>query len=193
MRQMAGGDGGNIRETLQALIAEDAATKVELMATRRGALVPRGGLNGMSATNGVKVEGHDAQWNCLTKALYFEARGEPLVGQIAVAEVILNRVDSELYPNSVCGVVHQGANLRTGCQFSFMCDGKPEIIGNRMIFAELGNVAWAMLRGMPRIFTDQATHYHNRSVSPYWARHLDRTVRIGAHIFYRQSSRLAAR
>lgn len=191
----ASGDSGNVRETLAALTVEDGATAAELIGARRDAMVDplAGGVNGISEIASAEVKNRSLQWRCLTKALYFEARGEILAGQVAVAEVILNRVDSEFYPDSVCGVVHQGAHLRTGCQFSFMCDGKPEVIRNRAVFEELGKVAWAMLQGRPRILTDQATHYHNTAVSPYWARTLERTATIGAHIFYRQRPKLAAR
>ena len=69
-----------------------------------------------------------AEWACLTEALYFEARGETLKGQLAVAEVILNRVDNRKYPDSICGVITQGASKRHKCQFSFKCDGRPEKI-----------------------------------------------------------------
>jgi spore germination cell wall hydrolase CwlJ-like protein len=141
-----------------------------------------GGVIDLSEIRSVKV---GKQWRCLTEALYFEARGENLVGQVAVAEVILNRVDSKSYPNSICGVVHQGQTKRNACQFSFICDGKVEHIGDRDAFEELGQVAWVMLEGKPRILTGQATHYHSASVLPRWAKRLVRTARIGNHIFYR--------
>ncbi len=136
-----------------------------------------------SEIHSVNIGKRSRQWRCLTEALYFEARGESLVGQVAVAEVILNRVDSESYPNSVCGVIQQGQSKLNGCQFSFICDGKVEHIGDRKSFEELGKVAWVMLQGKPRILTGKATHYHAASVLPRWAKRLVRTARIGNHIF----------
>lgn len=135
----------------------------------------------------------DAEWRCLSEALYFEARGESLAGQIAVAEVILNRVDSRSYPDTVCAVVQQGQERRNACQFSFICDGKAERIGNRKVFEKLGKVSWLMLQGKPRVLTGEATHYHNLSVEPRWSKRLHRTARIGDHIFYRKPVRLSER
>jgi len=141
----------------------------------------------------VTVGQRSRQWQCLTEALYFEARGESLTGQIAVAEVILNRVDSSLYPNSVCGVVRQGQNRRNACQFSYNCDGKSNRIGNRGLFNRLGKIAWQMLQGKPRMLTGDALYYHNTSVRPRWTRKLVRTTRIGSHIFYRRPVKLSRR
>ena len=152
-----------------------------------------GGVIDLSEIRSVKVGKRGKQWRCLTEAVYFEARGENLLGQVAVAEVILNRVDSKSYPNSVCGVIQQGQSKRNGCQFSFICDGKVEHIGDRDAFEELGKVAWVMLQGKPRILTGQATHYHAASVLPRWAKRLVRTARIGEHIFYRQGLQLSER
>jgi spore germination cell wall hydrolase CwlJ-like protein len=125
----------------------------------------------------------DEQWQCLTEALYFEARGESLDGQIAVAEVILNRVDSPLYPRTVCGVVKQRGG--GGCQFSYVCDGRTKM--REKGAANLaGRIARAMLDGAPRVLTDGATHFHTRSVKPSWSKRFARTAAIGAHLFYRQ-------
>lgn len=125
----------------------------------------------------------DAQWQCLTEALYFEARGESLEGQIAVAEVILNRVDSPLYPRTVCGVVKQRGG--GGCQFSYVCSGKTKM--REKGAADLaGRIARAMLDGAPRILTAGATHFHTRAVKPSWSKRFARTVSIGDHLFYRQ-------
>lgn len=125
----------------------------------------------------------DEEWRCLAEAVYHEARGEPLEGQIAVAEVILNRRDSGLFPRSVCGVVRQGA--RSGaCQFSFVCD-RPGRIGERAAFVLAGKIARVMLDGAPRRLTGGATHFHAGRVRPSWARRFERTAEIGAHVFYR--------
>lgn len=126
----------------------------------------------------------DANWQCLTEAVYFEARGESLAGQIAVAEVILNRVDSQLYPRTVCGVVKQRGG--GGCQFSYVCDGRADRMREKAAADLAGRVARAMLDGAPRVLTDGATHFHTRGVKPDWSRRFDRTAKIGAHVFYRQ-------
>jgi spore germination cell wall hydrolase CwlJ-like protein len=125
----------------------------------------------------------DAQWQCLTEALYFEARGESLEGQVAVAEVILNRADSPLYPRTVCGVVKQRGS--GGCQFSYVCSGKTKL--REKGAADLaGRIARAMLDGAPRVLTDGATHFHTRGVKPGWSKRFSRTASIGSHLFYRQ-------
>lgn len=125
----------------------------------------------------------DAEWQCLTEALYFEARGESLEGQVAVAEVILNRVDSPLYPRSICGVVKQRGG--GGCQFSYVCDGRADRMREKGSADLAGRIARAMLDGAPRLLTDGATHFHTRAVRPGWSRRFDQTASIGAHVFYR--------
>ncbi|WP_234984194.1 cell wall hydrolase [Roseivivax jejudonensis] len=126
-------------------------------------------------------------WQCLTEALYFEARGESLRGQFAVAEVILNRVDSPRYPDSVCGVVNQT------CQFSYTCDGLPETMHEARAKTQVGKVAGLMLEGAPRELTDGATHYHTVAVSPRWANAFPMTAQIGVHRFYRQPLQISMR
>ena len=130
----------------------------------------------------------DAQWRCLAEALYFEARGETVKGQFAVAEVILNRVKSRKYPNSVCGVINQGTGRKYGCQFTYTCDGIKEVISEPRAFSRVGKVARAMMDGAPRRLTGGATHYHTKSVNPRWARVFPRTSTIGYHHFYKQNS-----
>ena len=131
------------------------------------------------------------EWACLTEALYFEARGETLKGIFAVAEVILNRVDDRRYPDSVCGVIYQGTGERYRCQFTYSCDGRPEVFGDKRAYHVVGKVARLMLDGAPRTLTDGATHYHTKSVRPKWARMFPRTATIGYHHFYKQPQKLA--
>jgi len=126
----------------------------------------------------------DAEWQCLTEAIYFEARGESLEGQGAVAEVILNRVNSPLYPRSVCGVVKQRGG--GGCQFSYVCNGRSDRMREQASADLAGRIARAMLDGAPRLLTDGATHFHSRSVRPGWSKRFAHTTTIGAHAFYRQ-------
>ncbi|MBC7139973.1 MAG: cell wall hydrolase [Defluviimonas sp.] len=130
----------------------------------------------------------DRQFRCLATALYFEARGESLHGQAAVAEVILNRVETSAYPDSICGVVNQKGD--GGCQFSFACDGKPETVGEPRAWDRAARIARAMLDGAPRRLTRGATHFHSVAVTPGWSRSFIRTARIGAHVFYRPPMRL---
>jgi spore germination cell wall hydrolase CwlJ-like protein len=133
----------------------------------------------------------DANWRCLSEALYFEARGETVKGQFAVAEVILNRVDSPRYPNSICGVINQGTGAKYACQFTYTCDGRAEIIAEPRAFERVGKIASIMKHGAKRPLTKGATHYHTRSVSPNWARVFPRTAAIGVHYFYKQPTRLS--
>jgi len=124
-----------------------------------------------------------AEFECLATAIYFEARGEGVAGQAAVAEVILNRVESPSFPRTICGVVNQ-SNGR-GCQFSYTCDGRADRIGDRAAWVTAGKIATAMMDGAPRALTEGATYFHTPAVRPSWARRFEKTVKIGRHIFYR--------
>ena len=137
----------------------------------------------------VEPEG-DEQWRCLSQAIYHEARGETLEGQIAVAEVILNRQESGRYPSTICGVVEQGTGQRNMCQFSYYCDGRSDAISDEEAWARAGRVARAMLDGAPRLLTNGAMFYHTKAVAPYWADEFTQTASIGAHLFYREDSGL---
>ncbi len=160
---------------------------------------PEGGIKAMQYNRGwldaQRFRTGGSEWQCLSEALYFEARGETVKGQFAVAEVILNRVDSPNYPGSVCGVVNQGASSgrKYACQFSYACDGNPETIHERGAFQRVGKVARLMLEGAPRQLTEGATHYHTTAVSPRWARKFPMTAQIGVHRFYREPLRLSQR
>ena len=131
---------------------------------------------------------------CLAQAVYYEARGEDEAGQQAVAQVVLNRLADPKYPKSVCGVVYQGSDLKTGCQFTFTCDGSLShpLITRSWLQAEA--VAQHALKG--RVFAEVggATHYHADRVSPYWKASLTKLTQIGRHIFYErpEKARLAA-
>jgi len=137
------------------------------------------------------VGGGNAQSACLAEALYFEARGESVKGQFAVAEVILNRASSAEFPDSVCDVIRQGTGRKYQCQFSYTCDGLPETIANPAAFREVAKVARLMIQGAPRRLTDGATFYHTKAVSPRWSRVFPRTTTIGVHHFYRKPTRLS--
>ena len=131
---------------------------------------------------------------CMAAALYFEARGESREGRIAVAQVIANRVRARAYPDTICGVVWQNSHRRNACQFSFTCDGVADRPRGRM-WRTVIREAKAFLcdpcapkRLHPRRRLDRktrgATHYHATYVRPRWARRLERTGKIGRHIFY---------
>jgi len=130
---------------------------------------------------------------CLAEAIYYESRNEAAIGQMAVADVVLNRVSSPLYPDSICAVVYQGAERKTGCQFSFTCDGSLDRKRGQFAWKKSQNMAGAILAGMRIPVTHQATHYHASYVKPYWAPNLTPTAQIGAHKFYRlPTSRVSA-
>lgn len=134
----------------------------------------------------------DSQWQCLSEALYFEARGETVKGQFAVAEVIMNRVAHSRFPSTVCGVINQGTGKKFQCQFTYTCDGQAERINEPAAFARVSKVARAVIDGAPPKLTNGATHYHTTAVRPSWARVYTKTARIGVHIFYRHNVRSAS-
>jgi len=122
---------------------------------------------------------------CLTQAVYYEAAVEPVQGRRAVAQVVLNRVRHPAYPKSVCGVVYQGSERRTGCQFSFTCDGSLLRGPSAKPWREAEAVAKAALAGYVEHSVGTATHYHADYVLPRWAFELDKIEQLGRHIFYR--------
>lgn len=127
-----------------------------------------------------------AEENCLARAIYFEARSESALGQMAVAKVILNRVKSPHYPKTICGVVYQGTQRRNSCQFSFACDGQPDDVRQPASWAQAKSIAQRAIRGdvnLGRGMHD-ATSYHADYVTPRWSRTLRKVSRIGRHIFY---------
>ena len=126
--------------------------------------------------------------DCLTTAVYYEARSEDADGQRAVAQVVLNRVRDRAFPASVCGVVFQGAHRRTGCQFSFTCDGSMRRARDAGAWARAGAVAAAALAGSVYAPVGSATHFHTRAILPWWAPSLTRLGHVGAHVFYRWPS-----
>lgn len=122
---------------------------------------------------------------CLTAAVYYEARSQNDDGQRAVAQVVLNRVRDRAFPDSVCGVVYQGSTRRTGCQFSFTCDGSMAFRRDPASWAHARDIAVAALSGQVYAPIGSATFYHANYVLPWWASSMDRIATVGAHIFYR--------
>ena len=123
--------------------------------------------------------------DCLTAAVHYEAANEPAAGQAAVAQVVLNRVRHPAYPNTVCGVVFQGSERTTGCQFTFTCDGSLARPPSPEAWARARAVASAALNGLVVPDVGMATHYHADYVAPIWAGNLVKLGQIGVHIFYR--------
>ena len=130
-------------------------------------------------------KGVDKQLDCLSRAVYYEARSEDTVGQMAVAEVVMNRVRDPRFPKTICDVVFQGQYRDTGCQFTFTCDGsvRQKPVGGAWDRAK--DVALHVMLGLNKPVTNKATHYHTDYVNPYWAPSLVETAEIGTHIFYR--------
>ena len=123
--------------------------------------------------------------DCLTAAVYYEARSEPVDGQRAVAQVVLNRVRDRAFPHSVCGVVYQGVGRGHGCQFSFACDGSTTRPRDLDAWTRAERVAIAALNGGVMAAVGNATFYHAGYVLPWWAASLTRLGAVGNHIFYR--------
>lgn len=141
----------------------------------------------LSELTAAKLDAEERE--CMAQAIYYEARSEPRIGQLAVADVVLNRVRSTAYPNSICEVVFQGSERRTGCQFSFTCDGSMDAKLNKRKWKSSEDLAGAVLAGVRIPVSRNATHYHADYVDPYWADTLAPTAVIGVHKFYKFKSK----
>lgn len=122
---------------------------------------------------------------CMAQAIYFEARGEAYRGQVAVGQVVMNRLHHPIYPKDICQVVFQNQQMRNACQFSFACDGIPETVTEPKAWAQAEEIAKGVIDGslyLPEV--GKATHYHATYVYPDWAPRLQRVAKIGHHIFY---------
>jgi spore germination cell wall hydrolase CwlJ-like protein len=144
----------------------------------------------------------DTEISCLAKNMYFEARNEGTAGVLAVSNVVLNRVKSELYPNTICGVIEDAKisqwwlkekgkkiPIKNMCQFSWYCDGKPDDITDEYTYNQLHKLAESLVTSNFKILldiTDGALYYHADYVKPKWSRKFERTVKIGRHIFYKR-------
>ena len=131
-------------------------------------------------------DGLDQERRCLAEAIYFEARGESEEGQAAVAQVVLNRVSSGLYPTTICGVVYQNRHRLNACQFSFACDGKPLRVSESLSWRTAVRIAAEVTNGKTYVSdVGASTHYHANYVRPRWASRLEKMDVIGHHIFYK--------
>lgn len=139
----------------------------------------------------------DSEVSCLAKNIYHEARDQPLVGQIAVGQVTLNRVADSRFPGTVCEVITQGPHrpswknpnvripVKNRCQFSWYCDGKSDEIKNIEVYLEIQKLAQMLIHQQVLDITGGSTHYHTDDVTPYWAKTKTKTIEIEDHIFYR--------
>jgi len=154
-----------------------------------GVVVPNVDANHAWVNNPLPASVHSpSEIKCLATAIYFEARGESEKGQLAVAQVVLNRVKNPAYPNTICGVVYQNRWIRNGCQFSFACDGTSHRITEPGPWKAAQDLATRVVNDQSGTFladVGTATHYHAVYVRPYWARWMRKTDKIGNHIFYK--------
>lgn len=170
------------------LASRDVPAKEEGESVARKGLVTGDNQRPLSPAERLKLAGpgRAKAEKCLANAVYFESRGEPVRGQIAVAQVVMNRVFSPFYPNDVCGVVYQNAHRHNACQFTFACDGIPDVVTEPDAWTRATRIARDTLDGklwMPEIA--KATHYHAYWVRPSWIGEMHRLFKLGVHTFYR--------
>jgi len=183
--QLASLDPGMLPQTVAP---EADVIKISLPATLAALPPPAPGAPPPSPAQRLKLEGADLAKaeRCLAEAIYFESRDQPFKGQVAVAQVVMNRVFSRFYPNDVCSVIFQNAHRHLACQFTFACDGKPEHITEYGAWSRAKRISTQTLHGklyVPAVGT--ATHYHAVYVHPRWVREMHKLVREGVHNFYR--------
>ena len=139
-----------------------------------------------TALDNISMPKMNRELKCLSEALYFEARGEQIEGQIAVADVIINRKKSNQFPNTICGVISEGSHKRHACQFSYNCDGKLELIYDKRTYNRIVKLSSLILNGAFSDVTKGATFFHASEVSPAWSKKFKKTRKIGRHIFYKK-------
>ena len=170
--------------TLQAMPVEVLALAAQVRPDPNATIVPRASQPDFAALLDPAQTAKEKK--CLAEAIYFEARSESEAGQAAVAQVVLNRVNSGLYPSTVCGVVYQNRTHYNACQFSFACEGKSLRINEPEPWATAVRIAEAVTSGQTySVGVGSATHYHANYVRPRWARQLKKMDVIGTHVFYR--------
>jgi len=180
-------EGGDIKQAALAPLNRDAPADEGVTVAGKGEVTGDGHRPRSPAEHlGLAGEARVKAERCLTNAIYFEARGESVRGQIAVAQVVLNRAFSGYYPHDVCGVVYQNAQRHLACQFTFACDGRSKAIREPDAFERATRISKAALDGtvwLPQV--GKATHYHAYWVHPGWTRGMSKLDRIGVHTFYR--------
>ncbi len=173
---------GTAQRATPLLHTGDAPVKAETAVAKEN---PPAALFLASTESAVRGRYNERDLNCMAEAIYHEARGESTRGQAAVAEVILNRVDSRRFPSSVCGVINQPS------QFSYTIGGR-KAISNKAAYLRAREIARNALAGAPRVLTGGATYFHTPAVRPSWSKRFQRTVQIGQHIFYRPGGQRVA-
>jgi spore germination cell wall hydrolase CwlJ-like protein len=161
-------------------IGESVAAKGEVNSDNQRAKTPAERLGLLDEKSRARSE------KCLAEAVYFEARGEAVRGQIAVAQVVMNRTFSGFYPNTVCGVVYQNKHRHYACQFTFACDNVADVVRERDMWERARKIAKAMLDGqlwLPEV--GKSTHYHAYWVHPSWVSEMKKMYKFGVHTFYR--------
>ncbi|MDB5473780.1 MAG: cell wall hydrolase [Devosia sp.] len=183
-----GGSGASALDAIAGIAPEMStptpAAASEQLAYARAQAPVTGGF-----ATGQRIETSEKELWCLATAIYFEARGESYRGQVAVAQVVQNRVKDRRYPDTICGVVFQNQHRRNSCQFSFACDGQPEVIGDRTAWTQAEDIAKRFAAGELYLTeVADATHYHATYVRPAWAPRMTRLTQIGLHVFYKFKS-----
>jgi spore germination cell wall hydrolase CwlJ-like protein len=181
------------REPPPAALADPSSAKAPAGAEAGQTVAPKGEVTGPGKRPktpaerlGLDLKQRAKAEKCLAEAVYFESRGEPKRGQIAVAQVVMNRVFSSFYPTNVCGVVYQNSNRKLACQFTFACDGIPDVVTEPDMWTQAKEISRDMLDGklwLPEI--GHSTHYHAYWVHPSWVNEMKRLYKIGVHSFYR--------
>lgn len=175
--------------------AELLTARLEQLQGKDGLRRDGHGATRVSAARPFRLDGaldQSRDLECLTQAVYYEARGEGRDGMKAVAQVVLNRARHPAFPKTVCSVVYQGANRGTGCQFSFTCNGAMRGAVNRAAWNRAREVATKALSGQVFSAVGNATHFHTTAVSPSWRNNLVRVNQVGDHLFYRFGGRSGA-
>jgi spore germination cell wall hydrolase CwlJ-like protein len=164
-----------------AVVVPPAMIQTKLIAASQSVLAPP------SAAELAMVRLFVLQQHCLAEAMYYEARGEGVEGQKAIAEVVFHRMRARGYPRSICGVVYQGAHFQRGCQFSFACDGELDQRKSAGAWARSYSLAGRIMVGIVHLgdITGNAISFHAVDAQPDWADRLERTTQIGNHVFYR--------
>jgi hypothetical protein len=176
---------GQAALTARGHLAANTFAGLERVAGRARDSVSLTSLGAFSGESLSRAEETRSELDCLAEAVYYEARSEGTRGQLAVAEVVMNRVRDSRYPNTVCEVVFQGQYRQTGCQFTFTCDGSRRIKPRGVAWDRAKAVALHVSLGLNKPVTNKATHYHTDYVNPYWRAGMVETTVIGTHIFYR--------
>lgn len=174
-------------KALEAFAESDARIKISYwLDSEKDALTT---LTAASSHDFVENIDLAAEIHCMSEAIYYEARSETRSGQIAVAEVIQNRVKNKHFPNTVCGVVYEGSERSTGCQFTFTCDGSMDRAPEGKGWDRSVDVANLVMSSGYTPSTHWATHYHTTEVDPKWSKTMRMTRQVGNHVFYRFAPR----